>query len=118
MPRRVETWQQSSEADPIDFFLANGRHGPRIFEASTEGACRPICRWRRVQWASITIESFLRTQPRRFYAATFLLPLPRRFHEQNFGPKSGRQKALENITFSRAYCLVAGIGFEPMTFRL
>jgi hypothetical protein len=44
----------------------------------------------------ITIESSHRGQPRRFYAATFLPPLPRRFHERNFRPKSGQQKALEN----------------------
>jgi hypothetical protein len=62
----------------------------------------------------ITIESLRRAELRRFDAATFLLPLPRRFHERNFGPKSRQQKALENIIFSR----VAGIGFEPMTFRL
>jgi site-specific DNA recombinase len=66
----------------------------------------------------ITIESSRRTQLRRFHAATFLLPLPRRFHERNLEPKSGQQKALENYVFSRACCLVAGIGFEPMTFRL
>jgi len=30
------------------------------------------------------------------------LPLPRRYHERNFASKSGQQKALENITFSRA----------------
>jgi hypothetical protein len=29
-------------------------------------------------------------------------PLPRRFHERNFGPKSKQQKAIENETFSRA----------------
>jgi hypothetical protein len=67
---------------------------------------------------SITIKSLRRGQSRRFYAATFLLPLPRRFHERNFGPEFGQQKALENGVFSRACCLVAGIGFEPMTFRL
>jgi hypothetical protein len=32
---------------------------------------------------SITIESLRRGQPRRFYAATFLLPRPRRFHERS-----------------------------------
>ncbi|MGY4282387.1 hypothetical protein ACVWXO_001607 [Bradyrhizobium sp. LM2.7] len=66
----------------------------------------------------ITIESLRRAELRRFDAATFLLPLPRRFHERNFRLKSGQQKALENEAFSRACCLVAGIGFEPMTFRL
>jgi hypothetical protein len=66
----------------------------------------------------ITIESSRRTQLRRFHAATFLLPLPRHFHERNLKPKSGQQKALENGVISRACCLVAGIGFEPMTFRL
>jgi hypothetical protein len=35
--------------------------------------------------SAITIESSLL---RRFYAATFLLPLPRRFHEQNLRPNS------------------------------
>ena len=33
---------------------------------------------------SITIESLRRASHRRFYAAAFLLPLPRRFHERNF----------------------------------
>ena len=51
---------------------------------------------------SITIESLRRGQPRRFYAATFLLPLPRRFHERKFASKYGQQKALENDIFSRA----------------
>jgi hypothetical protein len=50
----------------------------------------------------ITIESFRHVQPRRFYAATFLVLLPRRFHERNFAPKSRQQKNLENIMFSRA----------------
>jgi len=50
----------------------------------------------------ITIESLRRAQSRRSYAATFLLPLPRRFHERNFGPKFGQQKVLENDVFSRA----------------
>jgi hypothetical protein len=66
----------------------------------------------------ITIESLHRSQPGRLYAATFLLPLPRRFHERHFRLRFGQQKALENNAFSRACCLVAGIGFEPMTFRL
>jgi hypothetical protein len=66
----------------------------------------------------ITIESLRRGQLRRFHAATFLLPLPRRFHERNFGPKSAQQKAIENDVFSMAYDLVARTGFEPVTFRL
>src|SRR5450432_3058134 len=32
----------------------------------------------------ITIESLHRSQPCRLYAATFLLPLPPRFHERHF----------------------------------
>jgi hypothetical protein len=40
--------------------------------------------------------------PRRFYAATFILLLPRRFHERNFEPDWEQQKALENNAFSRA----------------
>jgi len=40
--------------------------------------------------------------PRRFYAATSVLPLPRRFHAQNFHLNSGQQKALENDALSRA----------------
>src|SRR5712664_3266619 len=56
----------------------------------------------------ITIESLHRSKPRRFYAATFLLPLPWRFHERNFEPDREQQKALENEAFSRACCLVAG----------
>jgi hypothetical protein len=47
----------------------------------------------------ITIES---SRARRLYAATVLPPLPRRFHERNFGPNSEPQKALENDAFSRA----------------
>jgi hypothetical protein len=44
----------------------------------------------------ITIESLRRAQPRRTYAATFLLPLPRRFHERNFGSKFEQQRAIKN----------------------
>ena len=51
---------------------------------------------------AITIESSRPLRPRRFYAATFLLPLPRRFHERNFRPNWEQQKALENDAFSRA----------------
>jgi hypothetical protein len=46
----------------------------------------------------ITIESLHRSQPRRFYAATFLLPLPRAI----LLARSSTAKALENISFSRA----------------
>jgi|SRR5450631_731369 hypothetical protein len=66
----------------------------------------------------ITIESLRRGQPRRFHAATFLLPLPRRFRDRNFGPKSAQQKDIENDVVSIAYDLVARTGFEPVTFRL
>jgi hypothetical protein len=51
---------------------------------------------------AITIESSRPCRPRRFYAATFFLPLPRRFHERNFEPGWEQQKALENDAFSRA----------------
>jgi hypothetical protein len=47
----------------------------------------------------ITIESSRRTQLRRFHAATFLRPLPQRFHERNFRLKFGQQKVLENGFF-------------------
>jgi hypothetical protein len=50
----------------------------------------------------ITIESLQRAQARRFCAATFFLPLPRRFHERYFELKFRQQKALENSMFSRA----------------
>jgi hypothetical protein len=50
----------------------------------------------------ITIESLRRGLPHRFHAATFLLPLPRRFHERIFGSKAEQQKALENDVFSSA----------------
>jgi hypothetical protein len=35
---------------------------------------------------AITIESSRPFRPRRFYASTFLLPLPRHFHQRNFKP--------------------------------
>jgi hypothetical protein len=87
----------------------------RVFTGDPEN---PWCQALAIEQGLITIESLRRAQPRRSYAATFLPPLPRRFHERNFELKFRQQKALENEAFSRACCLVAGTGFEPVTFRL
>jgi hypothetical protein len=94
------------------WFLADSRIAEQWGGGRTLGAAQALLRLGNVvdrdaddgarTMRLITIESLRRGQPRRFHAATFLLPLPRRFHERNFGPKSAQQKAIENDVFSMA----------------
>ena len=61
-------------------------------------------------WSRVTL-------PHRIYATTCCMVLPPRFHGQSLGNSATRKKPLK-ADCSQGLVLVAGIGFEPMTFRL
>jgi hypothetical protein len=57
------------------------------------------------------------TMPHRIYVTTCCMALPRRFHGQSLRDSATSKQPLKADCF-QGLDLVAGVGFEPTTFRL
>jgi hypothetical protein len=99
--RGISATPREASSDPFCYVVYRRGSVAGAAKIVNGHANRDLTLWRSPSTA-ITIESSRPLRPRRFHAATFLLPLPRRFHERKFGLKSAQQKALENCAFSRA----------------